>query len=54
MLRRFHYWLMGNPRYWYLADLKNLDSFVCVLASDLNAGKFDLRKTFSRIKLRFA
>jgi hypothetical protein len=52
-LRGFHYWMMENPRYWYLPELKNMDSFVCILASDINAGKIDFRNTFSRMKPRF-
>ena len=52
-LMKFHYWLMANPRFWSLTDLRALDSFVCVLASDIGARKFDARKTFKRLRGRF-
>ncbi len=50
LLRRLHYRLMDNPRYWYLPELKDADRMVCVAASDLRAGKFSMRAPWKRLR----
>ncbi len=35
---RIHYYLMGDPRFWYDKALRESSKIFCVLASDLRAG----------------
>jgi hypothetical protein len=52
-LIRLHYRLMDAPRYWYRADLRQLDGFVCRVASDLKARNLNLRRTGSNLRWMF-
>lgn len=49
-LIRVHYRLMDDPQFWYKPLLKDVDRFVCVLASDINCGKFSLRGTLRALR----